>query len=202
MCYYAHIDSILNYCSAAFIYLSFYLQEQIRKLANRAHSIICYKFCNDSRIPDPTKRKVDAAVKLFMNAKVNPKHILHNIMPHTLPPSKKLFVHHSNTSQRIQQLLPHCVQILNSTIIVFNHSFHQAISYIHHCVMTTSFHHPASFCWIIFSFYNFLMYECVIMAEFLLCIFWKYYYHYYNNWTIHEEAWWYLKRTFNGQISG
>ena len=119
LCYYAHIDSILNYCSSVFIYLPFYLQEQLRKLANRAHSIICHKFCSEDCIPNPTKRRIEASIKLFLHAKEDPHHILHNIIPHTLPRTKRFFVHHCNTSQRAQQFIPQCVQILNNT----NHRF-------------------------------------------------------------------------------
>ena len=81
MCYYAYIDSIINYASAVFVHLPVYLRQQLSKLSDRAHYIICSNRC----VPDPNQRRKETAIKLLVKAQSIKDHMLHSLVPPILP---------------------------------------------------------------------------------------------------------------------
>ena len=112
--YSAHIQSIMEYNSPLFVGTTKKNTKKMEKIRKRCHRIICDFECTCDILPHLTgrrERKALSTLKKYMD----PHHILHSLVPPTLPRTQHLQIPHSNTDRRANSFIPLAAVLYNTT---------------------------------------------------------------------------------------
>ena len=105
--YEGYILSVIEYNAPLFTHLSKKNSERLERIRKRCHHIICGFHCDCDDFPPLSSRRVAQAMKLF-SLMQNPKHFIHNLIPHLLPRSNHFFLDHMRTERRRLSFVPFC----------------------------------------------------------------------------------------------
>jgi len=114
--YFASIRSSLEYCSPLFGTLPVLLSNDLERIQSRAHRIICGRHCSCNKFTPLVQRRHDHSLSLLQSAILDPRHVLHPIMPTRSFFSNKLLQSSSNTTRRLNSFIPSTTKIFNSTL--------------------------------------------------------------------------------------
>ena len=101
------IRSILEYCSPLFVGINYTNANQLNKIQNRAHKIICGSSCTCDCLQSLSYRRIVASRKLFFNIVNSEDHVLFHLCPTLSKLNVNRFIQpYSRTSRRLNSFFP------------------------------------------------------------------------------------------------
>jgi len=112
--YNSFILSKVCYAAPAWAYLPHYLKQCLIKIYKRCHRIICGNECKENCLKNPIEHCEKMAFKHFLNITRHPNHPLRNLLPDTLPTSKRLLLPIMKTERYRNSFIPKMTLLYNS----------------------------------------------------------------------------------------
>jgi hypothetical protein len=92
--YKAIIGSLMNYCAPLFLNSGTDNDNLLKVVENRAHKIICGKYCKSECIPKIESTRITQSLKLFNKIKLDPSHLLHSLLPTKSSKTDRFILNH------------------------------------------------------------------------------------------------------------
>ena len=118
--YFGLIRSILEYASPTFVNLPEHLEKRINRIQKRAHWLVCRTHpssCTCEMFEALRDRRLKAAMKLYTKASLDPRHILHDIIPPRSTRTGRYIQPLSTTSRHCVTFVPFLTSCINQTFI-------------------------------------------------------------------------------------
>lgn len=111
--YQCYILSILHYNDSLFTAMKNKNHAKLNKIIKRCHRIICEPSCTCEAFPTFETRQLNHALDTF-SLMLSPSHLLHSLIPHTLPRTRHFYIHPARTERRLTSFIPFCCRKHNS----------------------------------------------------------------------------------------
>lgn len=108
-----YILSILEFNSPLLVGLNIKNSEKMERIRRRCHKIVCGLQCSCDAFPSLKQRREIFAMKVFGQI-MSKNHISHELLPHYLPRTGKLFQEFIRTERRAKSFVPFCLLRWNS----------------------------------------------------------------------------------------
>ena len=107
-----YILSILEFNSSLLVGLNVKNSEKMERIRRRCHRIICGSNCSCNAFQSLKERRMLFAIKLFEQI-MSSDHISHELLPHFLPRTRRLFQDLIKTERRANSFIPFCIRRWN-----------------------------------------------------------------------------------------
>ena len=114
MVYNGIIRNVMENCAAVYTGAPQVLFKKYNRIQKHAHRIICGEECSCDMMKNLEDRRMNLAVKLFLNAADNKSHILNKIMPCRLKHTKKFHVPFCKTNRSGKTFIPFTAIYINN----------------------------------------------------------------------------------------